>query len=868
MASENIDIRVREDGARVVKRSIQDIGDAGIKSASGIDMLKRALGGLSVGIAVAQFTRMLDVTTNINNRLRLVTNTTDELNAVYGELLKISNETRTGLEANADLFNRVAQGTKSMNMTYREQLDFVRQLNMALQISGASAEGGAAAMYQLGQALATGTLRGEEFNSINENASRIMDALAASMGVPRGALRDLAAEGKITAEALVQAMSDANTSLEAEFAKIAPTIAGAFTVLNNQALDFVRNFNEGTAIGEIFAMSILFVAENFEIFAAGAAALAVILVGSLIPSFIALTAAMLTNPIGIIAVAIGAALVALAAFGSTQIQIAGQTATVWQVVKAAIMTVVDVVVMAYETVVGLFNGMTTVSDPFFQKVMGWIQSFVGWWVDAASMVLGVIKTMINTQVGLFVGLVNAVGPVITEGIPALFKTAMAIAVNFVITGVQNIINIFAKGLGAIGSALDYIPGFEGAGAAIEGALTVDFSGMTMDVAAYRAELEGAGAAISSAFGAAQVDYVGAVGDAIASVGDSIGTTFSDNLAEVTAATTEGAAAADLLNNSLGGGTGTGGLAGGLGNAGGAAGGAAKGVSDMNDQLERQKQILEETQGKRQEFVDQLQAVSTLLASGQITQGDALSQMMGAGALNEDLFTGTQELLAMRVEQFRLMYEQIDALRQADVISEQTAAQAKKQIDLLYMEERLSGQKALFGELAKLSRSENRTLAAIGKAAAVTQATIDGYLAIQKALASYPPPINYAIAAAIGATTAANVASILSTNTNFATGGSFVVPGTGGVDSQLVAMRASPGERVTVQTPSQVRHGSTAANSGGGDGGGATVQNSTRIVNVIDPALLGDYMATPEGETLVMNTIRRNSDQMRSMLTNG
>jgi hypothetical protein len=261
-------------------------------------------------------------------------------------------------------------------------------------------------------------------------------------------------------------------------------------------------------------------------------------------------------------------------------------------------------------------------------------------------------------------------------------------------------------------------------------------------------------------------------------------------------------------------------------------------------------------------------VSTLLQSGQITGNDAFSQMMGAGLLNEDLFKGSQELMNLRVDQFRQMYEQIDALRQADIISEQTAAQAKAQINAQYTEQRLAGQKALFGELAKLARSENRTLAAIGKAAAVTQATIDGYLAIQKALASYPPPINYAIAAAIGATTAANVASILSTNTNFATGGSFVVPGTGGVDSQMVALRASPGERVTVQTPTQVRHGSTAANSGQGGGGAAPPQVNTRIVNVVDPALLGDYLSTPDGEQLVMNTIRRNGDQMRSMLSNG
>lgn len=853
MANENIDIRVREDGSIVVRRNLEAIGETSIRSASAVDLLKRALGGLGVGLAVAQFVRMLDVTTNINSRLRLVTNTTDELNAVYGELLNLSNETRTSLESNVTLFSRVGQATKDLNLSYREQLDFVRQLNLALQISGATQTEGAAAMIQLSQGLASGTLRGEEFNSIAEQAPRIMDALASSLGVTRGELRELAQDGKISAETLIKAMSDAAPQLEAEFARIAPTVAGAFQVLQNEVLNFVRTFNEGTAIGEILANTILFIASNVEIFAGGLAALAILITGAVIPAIVAMTAAMLANPIGLLAVAIAAATFALAAFGDVQINAAGQTATVWQVVKAVIATVADVVIAAYNVIRDAFSRMVTVAQPFFTAVRDWVVDLVGWFADGMKTVLNTVKSAINSMIGFFVGLINSIGPAITEGIPALFRLAMAVAKNIVISALEEIINAFARGLGAIGSALDYIPGIEGAGDAITGALSVDFGDLKSDVEGFKSQVGQAGDAITTAFGDAQKDYIGAVGDAFAGAGESVKDTFTANLKEVTEVTNEGTAAADLLNNSL-----TGGLGPALEGVGGKAGkgGAAKGVSDMNDQLERQKQILEETAGKRQEFIDQLAAVTSLLASGQITQGDAFGQVINSGLLNEDLFAGTQELLNMRVEQFRVMYEQINALRQADLISEQTARQALKQVDILYMEERLSGQKALFGELAKLSKSGNRTLAAIGKAAAVTQATIDGYLAIQKALASYPPPMSYAIAAAIGLSTAANVASILSTNTNFATGGSFVVGGSGGVDSQMVSLRASPGERVTVQTPTQVRKGTEAANGGTAGGGGAAPQVNQRIVNVLDPALVGDYLSTPEGEDVLVNVISR------------
>lgn len=302
--------------------------------------------------------------------------------------------------------------------------------------------------------------------------------------------------------------------------------------------------------------------------------------------------------------------------------------------------------------------------------------------------------------------------------------------------------------------------------------------------------------------------------------------------------------------------------------GGSAGGAGPtGPTDAGEQVRLQNQLLKAAIDERIGFVTKLDAVNALLAEGAqgYSRSDAfntISQEVGA-----DLFAGTQEALDAQVAAYQDMYDKIDLMRQSDLISEQTAAQAKAMVDQKYHELRLKGAEGFFGELAKLSSSSNRTIAAIGKAAAVTQATIDGVLAVQKALASQPPPWNYAMAAAIGVTTAANVAQILAQNTNFAVGGSFDVGGSGGTDSQLVSMRVSPGERVTVQTPDQVRKGANAATIGGGESaGGASV--STKVINVIDPALLGDYMSTPEGEDLVMNVIRRNGEQLNQVIRNG
>lgn len=297
--------------------------------------------------------------------------------------------------------------------------------------------------------------------------------------------------------------------------------------------------------------------------------------------------------------------------------------------------------------------------------------------------------------------------------------------------------------------------------------------------------------------------------------------------------------------------------------GGGGGGGGGGKPKLSDEMKLENDLLEDAIGKRGEFVEKLNAVNALLAEGSAayTKTDAFTEL--AGMVGSDIFAGTQEAIDAQIARFQVMYDQIEMMRQADLISEQSARQAMAAVEVQYTEMRLSGQKALFGELAKLSKSGNRTLAAIGKAAAVAQATIDGYLAIQKALAEYPPPMSYAIAGAVGLTTAANVASILSTNANFATGGSFVVPGSGGVDSAMVGLRASPGERVTVQTPAQVRKGTEAANGTSGGATGAAPQVNQRIINVIDPAIVGDYLATPEGEDVLVNVISRSGIMGRS-----
>ena len=140
-----------------------------------------------------------------------------------------------------------------------------------------------------------------------------------------------------------------------------------------------------------------------------------------------------------------------------------------------------------------------------------------------------------------------------------------------------------------------------------------------------------------------------------------------------------------------------------------------------------------------------------------------------------------------VERAREAYAEIDALRQQDVISEAEAARAKAQVDVDLQDARLSGTRAVLGALETLQNSSNKKLAALGKAAAITQATIDGYLAIQKAWSAFPYPFNLPGVAATTVAVGANVAAIA----GLKDGGP--VRGPGGPRDDKVLMWGSNGE---------------------------------------------------------------------------
>lgn len=160
---------------------------------------------------------------------------------------RISAVTRSELTSTAVLYGKMAASGKNLNASQAQVARATETVTKSLKVSDASAGETASTVLQLGQALSSGKLNGDEFRSLAENAPRLMKLMADSMGVPIGALKKMASEGKLTSEKLFRAFTDPKyfAALDAEAKQIPATFGDAFTAIENVATRTFGAFDSG-----------------------------------------------------------------------------------------------------------------------------------------------------------------------------------------------------------------------------------------------------------------------------------------------------------------------------------------------------------------------------------------------------------------------------------------------------------------------------------------------------------------------------------------------------------------------------------------------------------------------------------------------
>ncbi len=219
--------------------------------------------GLTFGLQ--QIRRFSDSFIELQNRLRVAGFETSQLNSATQRLIDVSVRTRSPLDANARLLGRIGIAAKDLGASQRELFRFIELVGKGLAIQGATAQESRSALTQLAQAMGSGIVRAEEFNSVSEGAIVVLQGVAKSMGITVSQLRVLVTQGKVTSKQFFGALLKSGEEMDKLFKDVAPTLGQAFVVLETQLVAITGTLEQNFGLLSTVARGILLVANNLNI---------------------------------------------------------------------------------------------------------------------------------------------------------------------------------------------------------------------------------------------------------------------------------------------------------------------------------------------------------------------------------------------------------------------------------------------------------------------------------------------------------------------------------------------------------------------------------------------------------------------------
>ncbi|HBR9510535.1 TPA: tape measure protein, partial [Klebsiella pneumoniae] len=220
--------------------------------------------GLLAALSVQQVASYADAWTELNNKVANSVRTGETQAEVMQRIFDVSQATQSSLNGTATLYARLERGTRTYNTSAEDLTRLTTIINQGFAVSGATAQEAENAIIQLSQGIASGVLRGEEFNSVSEQGSRLMVALADSMGVSIGQLRAMAAQGQLTTDVVVKGLLSQGDAIGKEFANTTVSIAKGLQVAGNNVTKFIGENSTVKSFAAGFRDSVITISENLE----------------------------------------------------------------------------------------------------------------------------------------------------------------------------------------------------------------------------------------------------------------------------------------------------------------------------------------------------------------------------------------------------------------------------------------------------------------------------------------------------------------------------------------------------------------------------------------------------------------------------
>lgn len=231
---------------------------------TGFTALSGALAALGIGTSAMEIAQTADEYKNLSGRLTIAIGEHGNLKKAMDDVRNVAIATNSNLTATGDLYARLTKIGQEMKWPQEQALALTETINKAIQVGGGSAASNEAAITQLNQALGSGVLRGDEFNSMVEQSPRLTQAMADGLGVTIGKLREMAEAGKLTTDVVTKALLSQSEKISAEFAKFPATIGASIENLKTAWTTYIGEADAASGASTKVAEAIKYVADNLD----------------------------------------------------------------------------------------------------------------------------------------------------------------------------------------------------------------------------------------------------------------------------------------------------------------------------------------------------------------------------------------------------------------------------------------------------------------------------------------------------------------------------------------------------------------------------------------------------------------------------
>lgn len=256
-------LRAKFSGAAV---SVKEVGNNLKDAKNQMLSLRNLVAGYFAMVTGGSAIKIADEWAAVDSRVKLATKSAEEHKYALSQIFDLSQRSGQDYLASADLFSKVNRSARDLGLSLDDTLNLTEIIGQTMTIGGGDQGAQQAALMQLGQALGSGALRGDELNSIIEQAPRLANAIADSFGVPIGQLKDLGKEGKLTSKELAQGLLKQADKIQKEFDQMPKTFGRGMTILKNKAGQLIDvAVNKVSKLGAAFYNAAEWVTENIRL---------------------------------------------------------------------------------------------------------------------------------------------------------------------------------------------------------------------------------------------------------------------------------------------------------------------------------------------------------------------------------------------------------------------------------------------------------------------------------------------------------------------------------------------------------------------------------------------------------------------------